>query len=386
MPARISEAALTRALAVRDLTDPARGTHAMQLLVDAVIAALAGTWRCTVQVRRASPVVSAADNYDRLHYPPDGAARDARYTRWVDDATLLRTQTSAMVPPALRAMAGADDAKDAPDVLLACVGVVYRRDCVDRLHTGEPHQIDLWRIRRGAPLGERDLAEMVQLVAAALLPDRALRTVPAVHPYTERGLQIDVDSRTPGSPGEAAWVEVGECGLALPALLRESGLDETWYGLAMGIGLDRALMLRKGITDIRLLREADPRVASQLHDLEPYRPVSAQPAVARDLSIATEADTTAEELGDAVRAALGDRADEVESVEVLSETPYAELPGAAAARIGLHANQKNVLLRVVIRHPVRALTHAEANGLRDAVYAAVHRGDVHQWASRGGSR
>ena len=52
------------------------------------------------------------------------------------------------------------------------------------------------------------------------------------------------------------------------------------------MGLDRLLMLRKGIPDIRLLRSADPRVAGQMTDLEPYRPVSYLPAVTRDLSVA----------------------------------------------------------------------------------------------------
>jgi phenylalanyl-tRNA synthetase alpha chain len=375
MPALLSEAALARALSVRDLTDPSGGPHAMQLLVDAVIGALRRAWRCTVHIHRAHPVVSAADNYDRLHYPPDGAARDARYTRWVTPDTLLRTQTSALVPPALRALATAPGPSD---VLVACPGLVYRRDCVDRLHCAEPHQIDLWRLRRGPSLGVGDLEDMIAVVASALLPGRARRTLPAVHPYTEHGLQIDVDG---GGGNEASWVEIGECGLALPALLAQSGLGPAWSGLAMGIGLDRVLMLRKGIADIRLLREEDPRVARQMLDLEPYRPVSTQPAVARDLSIATARDTTAEELGDAVRAALGDRADEIEAVEVISETPHAALPAVAVARLGMGADQKNVLLRVVIRHPVRALTHAEANELRDAVYAALHRGTVHQWAA-----
>jgi phenylalanyl-tRNA synthetase alpha chain len=375
MPALLSEAALARALCVRDLTDPAGGAHAMQMLVDAAIAALRRSWGCAVHIHRAHPVVSVADNYDHLHYPPDGAARDARYTRWVTPGTLLRTQTSALVPPALRALARAPQERD---VLLACPGIVYRRDCVDRMHSGEPHQIDLWRLRRGARLNGSDLEEMIHLVVAALLPRRALRTVPAAHPYTEEGLQIDVDA---SDAGAASWVEMGECGLALPALLEESGLGPGWSGLAMGIGLDRALMLHKGIADIRLLREADPRVARQMLDLQPYRAVSAQPAVARDLSIATGADTTAEELGDAVRGALGERADEVEAVEIISETPHAALPPAAAARLGMRADQKNVLLRVVIRHPVRALTHAEANQLRDAIYGALHQGTVHQWAS-----
>jgi phenylalanyl-tRNA synthetase alpha chain len=66
---------------------------------------------------------------------------------------------------------------------------------------------------------------------------------------------------------------------------------------------------------------------------------------------------TPEELGDAVRAALGERAELVESVEVLSETPYRALPPAAVARLGIAPEQKNVLLRVVLRALDRTLTH-----------------------------
>ena len=168
---------------------------------------------------------------------------------------------------------------------------------------------------------------------------------------------------------------MGECGLALPALLAENGLPQA-SGLAMGLGLDRVLMLRKGIDDIRLLRSVDPRIAGQMQDLAPYRPVSAMPPVRRDLSLAVGESTTAEELGDAVRAALGERANLVESVTVLSETPGPALPAAARERLGLLPGQKNVLLRVVLRALDRTLTHQECNTLRDEVYDALQRGRV----------
>ena len=178
------------------------------------------------------------------------------------------------------------------------------------------------------------------------------------------------------------WVEVLECGVANPALLRDSGLDpRRWSGLAMGMGLDRLLMLRKGIPDIRLLRDGDPRVEGQMLDLEPWRPVSNQPPQRRDLSIAVDADTTPEEIGDRIRAAMREDADVLEDVAVISETPFAALPDAARERIGIVAGQKNVLLRLVIRHPSRTLTSEEANRLRDRVYAAVHEGTTAQWAA-----
>src|SRR5512142_3076654 len=111
--------ALARALALRDLTDPAQGRHAMQDLLRGLTAALTGRWRCPAMVERRSPVVSVADNYDRLHYPPDGVAREARYTRYVDGDSVLRTPTSALTPPLLRRLAAAPP----PDVLLVCPGL-----------------------------------------------------------------------------------------------------------------------------------------------------------------------------------------------------------------------------------------------------------------------
>jgi phenylalanyl-tRNA synthetase alpha chain len=320
---------------------------------------------------RAHPAVPVEHNYDRLHYPPDGAARDARYTRYVSETTVLRTQTSAMIPPLLARVA-----LDPPaDVLLACPGLVYRRDEIDRLHTGEPHQVDLWRIVRGR-IGIPELRAMVAAVMDAVLPGRAYRLNPADHPYTTDGVEIEVCA------DDGGWVEVGECGLALPAILDEAGLPMSRYtGLAMGLGLDRLLMLVTGMDDIRALRSPDPRIAGQMLDLEPYSPVSSQPPVRRDLSVAVAADRTPEELGDRVRQALGERVESLESVEVLSETRYDSVPPQARERIGMAPGQKNVLVRIVIRDLVRTLTSAEANALRDAVYASLHEGSAWQWAS-----
>ncbi len=366
----LTEEARRQALGLRDLSDPSHGPHAMQLVIERVVGALARHWRARLALRRADPVVTIRENYDDLHYPADAVTRDARYSRYLSETTLLRTHTSAMIPPLLRQLAGSGPILD---LLLACPGLVYRRDCIDRLHTGAPHQVDLWRIAR-RPLGDAALAEMVELVVHTLLPGREYRLTETSHPYTVRGRQIDVLV-------DGSWVEIGECGLALPALLQEAGLAPGHYGgLAMGLGLDRLLMLVKRIPDIRLLRSEDPRVAAQMLDLLPYRAVSAQPAIRRDLSIAVAGESDAEWLGDRVRQALGTLAESIEAIEVLSETPYELLPAAAVERLGMRPGQKNVLLRLVIRDPVRTLTDEEANRIRNDVYEAVHEGVAWQWA------
>jgi phenylalanyl-tRNA synthetase alpha chain len=169
------------------------------------------------------------------------------------------------------------------------------------------------------------------------------------------------------------WVEVGECGVAHPEVLARAGLPG-WSGLAMGLGLDRLLMLRKGVPDIRLLRSDDPRIAAQWEDLRPYRPVSHLPSIVRDISVAVVAGAVEEEIGDQVRAALGPDADLLEEVRILSATPYRGLPERARERLGIGAGQQNLLVRLVIRPLVATLTDAQANELRDRVYRAVHQG------------
>ena len=399
MPTPLSSEQLARDLGVRDLTDPGEGSHALQQLVSAAVGNLAAAGNSAdsttpstryeragagrldqvgpaVRWCRGPRVVPIEDNYDHLLIGPDAVSRDARYTRYVDDRRMLRSHSTAMIPPALRALA-ADwrlASPPAQDVLLVCPGVVYRRDAIDWQHTGTPHQLDLWRVNRSSAMTTRDLEEMIAVLAGVLVPGYRYRSEPRVHPYTLEGRQVDVLS------GDR-WVEVWECGLAHPAVLERAGLPG-WSGLALGMGLDRLLMLRKGIPDIRLLRSGDPRVVAQMGDLVPYASVSSMPPIRRDLSIAVDSDDEDEDLGGRVRDALGIDADAVEEVTLISRTSFGDLPPAARARLGMTPDLRNVLVRVVLRHLERTLTDEEANALRDRIYAALHRGTSYQWATR----
>lgn len=379
---RLSHAQLEHDLAIPDLSDPADGPHAIQLIVQAAVAALANARgsRCEVRWCRGPRIVPVADNYDRLGYDPADVTRDARYTRYLDDERMLRSHSTALVPSALRGLA-ADPARD---VLLACPGLVYRRDAIDWQHTGTPHQLDLWLISSGRLTGD-DLDEMIGTLLEALVPGTPSRQLARQHPYTRGGRQVDV-ARDGGvaARGQAAaggdWVEVWECGLAHPDVLAGAGLRGR-TGLALGMGLDRLLMLRKQAPDIRLLRSADPRIAAQMQDLRPYRAVSSQPAIRRDLSIAADVAEDDETLGGKVRDSLGQDADAVEDVTILSSTACADLPEAAAARLGARPEQRNLLVRVVLRRLDRSITDEEANELRDRIYASLHAGDKYQWAA-----
>lgn len=365
----LSVTQLVDALSLRDLSDPAQGHHAMQLVVAEIEQALDSLYQCPLQQVHANPLVSVQDNYDALGYPKDGPARESRYSRYLSEGWMLRTQTSSLVPAWLRSWHD----KTPRRLGLLSAGLVYRRDSIDRLHCGEPHQLDIWVLlpKLESPDPDRMLHQAIRSVMAAALPEHAIDLTDSPHPYTEGGLQLDALSE------DNQLIEIGECGCIDAGLLERNGWDpDRVTGIAMGLGLDRILMLRKHLPDIRLLRSNDPRVAAQMRTLTRWRPVSYQPAIERDLSIATDDDLDAEVLGDQIRQALPDRMDWLESVAVLDETRREHLPDAAIERLGLKPGQKNMLVRLTIRHPTRSITRDEANDLRNRVYRAVHRGGV----------
>jgi phenylalanyl-tRNA synthetase alpha chain len=287
MTTYLTPEALHRALVLPDLSDPSSGPHAIQLLLDEILSALTAPWGATLRVVRTPPLVSVRDNYDRLGYTGDDVTREARYSRYASPTTMLRSHTSADIPATLDSYAGR--AAYGVDELIAVPGLVYRRDVVDRTHVGEPHQVDLWRLRSDPGTSEADLEEMVGVLVAAVLPGARWRMTRASHPYTHRGRQVDVLH-------DGEWLELAECGLIHRDVLRRSWLDpERWSGLALGMGLERAVMLRKGIPDIRYLRSGELRIRAQMHDLEPWREVSLLPPISRDLSVVIDARATDEE-------------------------------------------------------------------------------------------
>jgi phenylalanyl-tRNA synthetase alpha chain len=401
---------LTADLALRDLTDPGRGPHAIQLMIDEILAAVAARYSGDLRIERGDRIVQVADNYDRLGYGTDARARDARYTRYVDETRMLRSQTSALIPAVLRRLAADPRATEqAYEVTIACPGIVYRRDVIDRLHTGTPHQLDVWHLGPDSP-GETgyglaqppeqtemtpelrltsaarskgagaaaggesssgspgrcdDVAGLIATVLEAALPGVPWRLHPAEHPYTEDGVEIEACVA-------GRWVEIGEGGRASRRVLRGAGLPPYVGGLALGLGLDRLVMVRKGVPDIRLLRSADPRVAGQMLDLAPWRPVSAHPPARRDVSVAMRVGVTAEEVGDLVRVSLGDDARLIEEIAVLGMTGIADLPRAARERLGIADGEVNVLLRVILRDLDGSIPGELANELRDRISVALH--------------
>jgi phenylalanyl-tRNA synthetase alpha chain len=363
----IGDESLKAYLAIPDLTQSQK-SHAIKMVYQKIADYMRASHPASdVRVYRKDPIVTVTDNYDNLLIAKDNISRSSTYTHYVDKTHILRTHTSAHLPGILRELAARNDWDD---VVILLPGLAYRRDVSDKKHVSEVHMLEMWRVVKNNRhiVTKNDLLKVVKGVAATAAPGWELRIANSPHPYTNGGIEINAvkDGRD---------IEIGECGLIKEAILQNAGLDPHKHsGWAMGIGLDRLVMTLKDIPDIRYLRSANPKIAAQMVNLDPYQEVSNQPAISRDLSYSVPQQYVEEDISDDIRQALGNQQDTLESVEVLSETPYASLPLVARERLGCQPGQKNVLVRIVLRHLERSITNDEANQIYESVYAKINKG------------
>lgn len=355
-------------LSVPDLTD-SKG-HAIGMLYENI----AGYMRevhptSDVRVYRKRPIVTVADNYDNLLIAADNISRSSTYTHYVDEEHILRTHTTAQIPGILRELAATKE--DWQDVVILLPGLAYRRDVTDKKHVGQVHMLEMWRVVKTGkekPIVKDDLLTVVKGVASVAAPGWKLRIIDSPHPYTKQGIEVNTVL------GDRD-IEISECGLISDQLLANMGLDSQEYsGWALGMGLDRLVMTLKGIPDIRYLRSTNPRIAAQMKDLSPYHEVSTQPAITRDMSYSVPASYVEEDINEDIREALGDKQNILESVEIVSETPYVDLPPKIRERLGIAGDQKNVLVRITLRHLERTLENKEANAIYDDIYGKINHG------------
>ncbi len=361
----IDKDALDRYLSIPDLTE-SKEPHAVKLLYQKIERYIRTTHpNSRMIVYRGSPIVTVKDNYDNLLIDADNISRSSTYTHYVDSTHILRTHDTAHIPGILRDLAKKDDWED---VIILIPAVVYRRDVTDKKHLSAIQMLGIWRVCKNKRIVRQDLRDVVEGIANVAAPGWKLRIVDMPHPYTVEGMEVNAvkDDRD---------IEILECGLINPKILANAGLDPKVYsGWASGIGLDRLVMTLKAIPDIRYLRSTNPKIAAQMKDLEPYCEVSNQPAIRRDMSYSVPKSYVEEDINEYIRNALGDEVDVLESVEVLSETNYEDLPKVAKEKLGIKKEQKNVLVRVTLRHLEKTLTKADANRLYTQIYAQVNHG------------
>lgn len=387
----LNETELTRLLNKKDLTQ--ENTHAIGILVGKIADTLSLHYNTQAQIKRGSPIVSLEDNYYSLNYDKNEITLSSRYTKYLNENLILRTQMSSVIPSLLREYKSNIELDNIElnntNQLWLCPGLVYRRDVRDKTHVGEPHQLDIWYLTKEVKTRE-DLLDLVKtligliedlintnLQAKAKAKAKDLKKVKETkikwrynetsHNYTDNGIEVEIYHN-------GVWLEILECGLISQNLLKNHGL-EGYGGLALGLGLERLVMILKNISDIRTLYSEDIRIKDQLKNLNLYKEVSIQPSIKRDLSVAVDNDLLIEELIEDLLSQVEEGLQEkIESISLVNETHYKDLPQVAIDRLGLLDNQKNMLIRIVLRDLSKSLTSEKANEIYTIIYEKIHKG------------
>lgn len=199
-------------------------------------------------------------NFEALNLPPDHPARDTQDTFYITDKVLLRTQTS---PVQIRTME-----QRKPPIRIIAPGRVYRSDAVDATHSPIFHQIEGLVVDEDITMS--DLKGCLETVIKRLYgEDSVVRFRPHHFPFTEPSAEVDVQCFACHGKGcrickGEGWIEILGCGMVHPKVLAGCGLDpEKYSGFAFGIGLERIVMRRFAVDDMRLFYENDTRFLEQ---------------------------------------------------------------------------------------------------------------------------
>ena len=200
-------------------------------------------------------------NFQALNIPENHPARDTQDTFYITDNILLRSQTS---PVQVRTME-----KQKPPIRVISPGRVYRSDAVDATHSPLFHQLEGLVVDKGITMG--DLKGMLETFAKTMFGESTkIRFRPHHFPFTEPSAEVDVSCFVCGGKGCSlckgeGWIEILGAGMVHPNVLRGCGIDpEVYSGFAFGMGIERIVMRKYNIDDMRNLYENDVRFLKQL--------------------------------------------------------------------------------------------------------------------------
>ena len=199
-------------------------------------------------------------NFEALNIPKDHPARDTQDTFYITENVLLRTQTS---PCQVRTME-----KQKPPIRMIAPGRVFRSDNLDATHSPLFHQIEGLVVDKGVTMA--DLKGTLEVFCKKLYGDDIqVRFRPHHFPFTEPSAELDISCPACHGTGcrvckGEGWIEILGAGMVHPKVLEVCGIDpEEYSGFAFGIGLERIVMRRFDIDDIRMFYENDLRFLKQ---------------------------------------------------------------------------------------------------------------------------
>jgi len=212
------------------------------------------------EVRYDREVETVHYNFDQLAFDAWHPARSHRASFFLDERTVLRTETS---PSQIHAMEERE-----PPIYMVSLGRCYRRDAIDATHYPIFHQFEGLAVDEGLTLADLK-GTLLHVMRALFGEERRIRFRTHYFPFTEPSIEPDVSCGICGGAGcrtcrYSGWLEMGGAGMVDPRVFENVGIDAgRWTGFAFGCGIERVAQLRHDIPDIRALWEGDLRVLRQ---------------------------------------------------------------------------------------------------------------------------
>lgn len=199
-------------------------------------------------------------NFEVLNFPPDHPARDMQDTFYITPNVLLRTHTSNIQARAMEA--------NKPPIRVIAPGKAYRNETITARSHVFFHQIDAFYVDVGVTFADL-LTTMHEMLEKIFQTEVEVRYRPSYFPFTEPGMEVDIRCLSCSGQGcglckHTGWLEVAGAGMIHPEVLKNGGIDpETYTGFAWGMGVERIILLKHAVKDIRLFTENDLRFLKQ---------------------------------------------------------------------------------------------------------------------------
>ena len=203
-------------------------------------------------------------NFEALNFPPNHPARDMQDTFYVSDNVLLRTHTSNIQTRVMEA--------EKPPIRIIAPGKVYRNETITARSHVFFHQVEALYVDTNVSFADL-LATMDEFLAKLFHKEIKTRYRPSYFPFVEPGMEVDIhclscNGRGCGLCKHTGWLEIAGAGMVHPEVLKSGGIDpEVYSGYAWGLGVERLVLLKHGVSDIRLFTENDQRFLNQFSNL-----------------------------------------------------------------------------------------------------------------------
>lgn len=199
-------------------------------------------------------------NFEALNFAPDHPARDMQDTFYISSNMLLRTHTSNIQVRVMESQK--------PPIRIIAPGKVYRNETITARSHVFFHQIELFYVDKDVSFSDL-MATMHEFLNQLFKRDVETRYRPSYFPFVEPGMEVDLRCLSCDGAGchlckHTGWLEIAGAGMIHPEVLRNGDIDpEVYTGFAWGMGIERVILLRRGVNDIRQFTENDLRFLEQ---------------------------------------------------------------------------------------------------------------------------